>query len=163
MNALRRLLGSGTKPLFALIAALLGAGAGIYAVVSYLQDGTPDTAHSSMFICTETGKTFRHTNEIGEMQPIHSPFSGRDTGVPAEPCYWTRDGGIKSEPTWVLLNELAGKPGPTFCPDCGRLVVGHNPPAEDGHTPPPTQREYEARAAAKRATTESKPPRDDAR
>ena len=53
--------------------------------------------------------------------------SGKKTGVPAEACYWTADGGTKKNPTWVLLNELAGKPGPTFCPDCNRLVVGHNP------------------------------------
>lgn len=115
-------------------------------VVSYFKGETPDTAFSTMFICTETGKTFRHTNKIGETQPILSPYSGRKTGVPAEACYWTADGQAKKEPTWVLLNELAGKGGPTFCPDCNRLVVGHNPAPGDGVRPPPTQAEYGSRS-----------------
>jgi hypothetical protein len=90
-----------------------------------------------MFICTETGKPFEHENQIGETLPILSPHSGKKTGVPAEACYWTAEGGTKTSPTWVLLNELAGKPGPTYCPDCKRLVVGHNPQPGPGIKTPP--------------------------
>jgi len=114
-------------------------------VLAYFKGDTPDTAFSTMFICTETGKTFRHTNKIGETQPILSPFSGKNTGVPAEACYWTTDGNTKKDPTWVLLNELAGKDGPTFCPDCNRLVVGHNPAPGDFVHAPPTRDEYVSR------------------
>jgi len=44
----------------------------------------------------------------------------------------------------VLLNEATGKPGPTFCPDCGRFVVPHNPSPQMSPKPPPTKQEYEA-------------------
>lgn len=113
-----------------------------------------------MYICTETGKTFLHRNQVGESLPIHSPFSGKDTGVPAEPCYWTKDGGTKSEPTWVLVNEFIHKPGPTFCPDCGRLVIGHNPHPGPGVRPPPTREEWTARMAPQDAVQAA---RDDTR
>jgi hypothetical protein len=110
-----------------------------------VQSETPDTAFSAMYIDTENGKSFTHKIVEGESPPVLSPFSGRNTGVQAEACYWTADGKTKDEPTWVLLNESVGKPGPTFCPDCGRLVVGHNPPPMAGGKPPPTKAEYEAR------------------
>src|SRR5688572_13442876 len=77
-----------------------------------------------VFIDTKTGKTFRHTVKMGEKMPVEAPSGGK-TGVPAETCYWTKDGQAKKEPTYVLLNENANPPkkGPTFCPDCGRLVT----------------------------------------
>jgi hypothetical protein len=123
-------------------------------VLSYFKGDTPDTAFSTMFICTETGKTFRHTNKIGETQPILSPFSKKETGVPAEACYWNADGSTKKDPTWVLLNELAGKEGPTFCPDCNRLVIGHNPAPGEYVRTPPTRDEYVSRGHPNAKTDE---------
>ena len=58
--------------------------------------------------------------------------------------HWTADGQSKPTPTAVLLNESIDKPGPTFCPDCGRLVVGHNPRPAEASQPPPTAQEYAA-------------------
>lgn len=78
--------------------------------------------------------------------PVKCPDTGKETGYEAELCYWTKDGHPKDEPIPVLLNKYKGDPGPTFCPDCGRLVVYHNPLAVEGHTPPPTEEEYRARA-----------------
>jgi hypothetical protein len=95
------------------------------------------------FICSQTGKVFDHEPERGERIPVYSPYSGGNTGYPAEFCYWTADGQIKSDPTPVLLNSWIGKAGPTFCPDCGRLVVMHNPRPRPGDRPPPTREEYE--------------------
>ena len=96
-----------------------------------------------VFIDATTGKSFRHTITPGEKMPVEAP-SGERTGYLAETCYWTKDGQPKKEPTYVLLNELAKPPkkGPTFCPDCGRLVTPMNPPAFAGRKPPPTQAEY---------------------
>lgn len=95
------------------------------------------------FICSQTGKAFRHELTAGEAIPIYSPYSGSNTGYPAELCYWNADGTIKSTPTPVLLNSWIGKPGPTFCPDCGRLVVARNPYPSPNSKPPPTREEYE--------------------
>jgi hypothetical protein len=99
------------------------------------------------FICSQTGQVFKHAPQKGESIPVYSPFSGANTGYPAEFCYWTADGQIKSTPTPVLLNSWIGKSGPTFCPDCGRLVVSHNPFPSPGDKPPPTREEYERRHA----------------
>jgi hypothetical protein len=95
-----------------------------------------------LFIDATTGEGFRHELQLGETIPVMAP-SGNKTGYPAELCYWTKDGGIKSDPTPVLLNSYIGKPGPTFCPDCGRLVVPRNPRAMPGMKPPPTREEWE--------------------
>lgn len=104
------------------------------------------------FMCIETKKPFEGQMIEGEKWPVLSPFSGKKTGYPVERCYWTKDGKRKAEPSLVVLNESLGKSGDTICPDCGRLVIGHNPippeetplaestsqPAETSSTPPPT-------------------------
>lgn len=97
------------------------------------------------FVCAETGKGFYADIDVGTPIPVMSPYSHKNTGYPAELCYWTADGKVKKEPTLVLINEWLGKNEPTFCPDCGRLVVGRNPGPEPGHRPPPTRQEYDAR------------------
>jgi hypothetical protein len=131
------------------LAAVVVAG---YFLRSFFHGDTVDDAYYTTYICTETGKVFRHKNVLGETLPIYSRYSGKNTGMPAEACYWTADGHPKTDPTWVLLNEEQGKSGPTFCPDCGRLVVGHNPRPGSGVKPPPNRAEFAARAAAQRVT-----------
>lgn len=86
-----------------------------------------ETANTRIYICAETGKHFAHEFREGDSEPILSPFSGKKTAWIAETCFWTKDGKKKDTPTYVLLVERTGKPGPTICPDCGRVVVGHNP------------------------------------
>jgi len=102
-----------------------------------------------MFIDAKTGKPY--SIELKEGMPFPAPApSGGNTGYPAEKCYWTKDGKEKKDPTYVLLNRFVAKPEPTFCPDCGRLVVGHNPRPGDGVRPPPTQEEYSKRGSGNR-------------
>lgn len=105
------------------------------------------TANTRIFICSETLKSFQVNLEDldGKPIPIMSPYSKKETGYPAELCYWTADGKVKSQPTPVLLNSAIGKTEPTFCPDCGRLVIGHNPMAQEGGRVPPTKAEWENR------------------
>jgi hypothetical protein len=105
-------------------------------------DPTVVDANTPLFIDSETGQTFHVTLKVGMEIPVKSPFTGRATGYKAELCYWTKDGQPKTEPTAVLMNEDIGKPGPTFCPDCGRLVVEHNPMPGPGVRPPPTKAEW---------------------
>ena len=95
-------------------------------------------------ICSETGKVFEGSIQRGSVFPLYSPYSKRQTGYPAERCFWTADGQIKSEPTFVLVKGHLGEKGPTFCPDCGRLVLVNNPGAGGGKAPP-TQSEFLAR------------------
>ena len=115
------------------------------AVTVWRNMGSSDAAAASrerLFICAATGKPFTHKLERGQAMPVHSPHSDQDTGFPAELCFWTPDGIVKDEPTAVLLNDYAGKSGATFCPDCNRLVVGHNPQSEPGDKPPPLKDQY---------------------
>jgi hypothetical protein len=94
-----------------------------------------------MFIDANTGTPFEHELSMGEPIPVKAPSGGK-TGYPGEPCYWTREGGTKDKPTWVLVGIWKGSTEPTFCPDCGRLVVGHNPKPGPDVKPPPTKEEY---------------------
>jgi hypothetical protein len=105
-------------------------------------------ANTRTFICSETGKVFEVTIKEGMTIPIHSKYSGKDTGWPAEFCYWNADGSTRKDPTPVLLRLYKGQKDPTFCPDCGRLVVGHNPMPMAGMKPPPTEGEYAKRRGA---------------
>lgn len=100
-----------------------------------------------MYICSETGKQFQHVIKINEESPVLSPFSNKRTGYRAEKCYWSPDGKLRDYPTYVLLNEHCGKPGPTTCPECGRVVVPHNPKpvkADDNKIEIPTPRTGDA-------------------
>lgn len=107
--------------------------------------GAGKMASDRMFICSKTNKSFWHTLQKGESIPVLSKYSGEKTGYPAEMCYWNADGSIRSEGVPVLLNQYKGEPEPTFCPECGRLVMGHNPPADPSRKPPATRDEYMAR------------------
>ena len=132
----------------------------VFAVVWWLNkdtdaDDLAENSRNPWFVCTETGKPFRKELERGMRFPVESPHSGKPTGVPAELCFWTKDGQPTQDPTPVLLNESAGKTGPTFCPDCGRLVVAHNPVPLVGVKPPPTQAEYAARPRGKSARADA--------
>jgi hypothetical protein len=113
----------------------------IRALTGYSSDG--EESRNRWFVCAQTRKSFKARLEVGMSVPVMSPFSHKATGYPAELCYWKKDGTPKREPTPVLLNRLAdpNDNSPTFCPDCGRLVVAHNPPPAEGHAPP-TQEEW---------------------
>jgi hypothetical protein len=100
-------------------------------------------ARDRLFICAKSGKSFEYRLGLGDTLPVPSPHSHARSGYPAELCYWTAEGNIKSQPTAVLLNSYVGRDEPTFCPDCGRLVVGHNPVPSPGEEPPPTRAKHQ--------------------
>lgn len=114
----------------------------VWSIAHYLGP-SPAVAASThgQFICAETGKPFSLTITPGLTLPVRSPYSGKDTGYPAELCYWTKDGAIRTEPVPVLLNSYLGRRDPTFCPDCGRLVRSRNPQPVPGSAPP-TRQQY---------------------
>jgi hypothetical protein len=132
------------------IAAVLILAAGAAAIFFSMRryaggSSAASLARQRTFICEKTGKSFQYELKEGDQIPVKSPFSGEKTAYPAELCYWTREGGVKAEPTAVLLATYRNQRGPTFCSDCGRLVVGHNPPAAEGGKAPPTKEEYDRR------------------
>jgi hypothetical protein len=125
----------------ALILGLIGIFAVYHSVRSFASSPIDDT-HYRLFMDAETGKVFKAEVKIGMSMPVISPDTGKPTGYIPEECYWNADGTPKSAPTYVLLNSTLGKPGPTFCPDCGRLVLPNNP-RPYGQLPPPTREQYE--------------------
>jgi len=122
--------------------AVLAAATAAYSIFANV--GSPvDEQNTRVFVDAETLKPFK-VNLRGATIPALAP-SGKKTGYPAELCYWTADGKTKTEPTPVLLNEYKGSNAPTYCPDCGRLVVGQNPVPGPTSKPPPTAAERKAR------------------
>jgi hypothetical protein len=128
----------------ALVFGLAALVACVHAINSVRTDAI-DRTRERLFMDSQTGKTFMVELKAGMSIPVISPDTGQATGYPPEECYWNADGTTKTTPTYVILNSYLGKPGPTFCPDCGRLVVPRNPPPIPGRPPPPTRAEYEQR------------------
>jgi hypothetical protein len=146
----RDLLQTSGGQIAAIGALVLVVGIAIFAVIRGL--GPSEGAKLSrdrVFMDATTGKPFEHTLSPGDSIPVTAP-SGNKSGYPADLCYWTADGKVKEDPTPVLVNARMGKAGPTFCPDCGRLVVMHNPAPSQGSKPPPTKAEYEKRQSNRR-------------
>lgn len=113
---------------------------GIYSIIRFAGDSDAATlSRQRVFVCGETDEPFDYELRRGDTIPVLSPHSDKFTGYPAELCFWTTDGAPKDRPTAVLLNVTRGIDGPTFCPDCGRLVVGFNPRPAPGVSPPPTR------------------------
>lgn len=133
------------------VVAVVGVAGAIWAITSVFGQTEADYLTTNrIFVCSETGKGFPYEVQVGDTIPVDSPHSGKKTGYPAELCYWTKDGGTKPEATAVLMNGAVGKPGQTFCPDCGRLVVLYNPRPVAGGKPPPTKEEAEKLRSTRR-------------
>ena len=128
------------KPAGKVVAGLLVI-AGLIAAYYTVRDtfGGSASANDRVFVCSETLKSFHYTIKEGDTIPVESPFTCRKTGYPPEVCLWSKDGSIRQEPYYVLLNSTLGKRGLTFCPDCGRLVIANNPSPNMASKAPPTQ------------------------
>jgi len=130
----------------------------LFAFVSFMHSFGKSDAQSfsdaPLFIDSVTGQTFHYQLHIGDMIPVLSPFTGKNTAYPADFSWWSKDGTILQTPEPVLMNSWIGKPGPTFAPISGRLVIpGERMPAP-GSKPPPTKEEYYAELAQQNADTD---------
>ena len=141
IEKLRELLRSKAGIGIGAVVVLLGVIAAYMSLRGVMTSEASALSADRVFIDAKTGKPYELELKEGMPMPAPAP-SGGNTGYPAEKCYWTKDGKTKKDPTYVLLNRYIGKPEPTFCPDCGRLVVGHNPAPEEGRQAPPTEDEY---------------------
>ena len=146
----------------AIAAGVVGALALVWVIGSWVSSSPAERSADRVFIDAKTGERFGYTIAKGEAFPVPSPHSsGERVGYEAEPCYWTADGKIKEEPTWVLpMVKVDEKAGPTFCPECGRLVRPLNPIPTPGSKPPPTQAEYKAPRTAPGSPDTSEAPED---
>lgn len=117
---------------------VLGLALALWMIYGSLGTSRVSLSTDRVFIDATTGEPFEYTVQKGDTIPVQAP-SGDRSGYPAEPCYWTADGQVKEEPTWVLVAEYKGEAGPTFCPECGHLVTRHNPIPQPGDSPPPKQ------------------------
>jgi hypothetical protein len=112
-------------------------------VIHSMGNAAIDRTHGRLFVDSESGKTYYLAIKVGMATcPAINPDTGNPTLYMPEMCYWNADGSTKTTPTYVILNFQRGKAGPTFCPDCGRLVVANNPPP-GGQSPPPTRQEFD--------------------
>jgi hypothetical protein len=148
MPGFREFLRSRNGQIAGMVLLVIGIALGAYSVWSNVGPSTAAAiSNDRIFVDAKTGQAFHHTLSLDDRYPIKAP-SGGNTGYPAELCYWNKDGTPKKpgeEPTAVLMNSWLNKSGPTFCPECGRLVVMHNPAPEPGMRPPPTQEEMHNR------------------
>jgi hypothetical protein len=146
MSSVREFIrsGSGRQVIGLLVVVVIGFAA--YEIWAAIRPppGIAET-RDRWYVNIDTGKAFQHEISIGEAPPIVCPDTGSKTGYPAELCYWNPDGTSKDVPDKVVLNQALGKTGPTFCPVCHRLVVGHNPAPYPGRRTPPTEAEWKAR------------------
>ena len=143
MDRIRKFLQSSGGTTAVVVGIIICIGAAVWSIWNnFKQDSAVAAANSVMFVDIENGKAFPVELTPSMTYPVKSPFTGHTTGYRAEMCGWTKDGHVRKEPFYVVLNQELGKSGPTFCPDCGRLVVPHNPKAVEGRRPPPTQQEY---------------------
>ena len=134
LESLRRFLNSGAGRAVAIAVVVIGILIAAWTLKGVTTSEGEDLASKRVYIDGKTNKVLYITIGVNTKLPPDAH--------PAEACYWTKDGKPKQEPTYVLLNMYKGSDEPTFCPDCGRLVVGHNPAARAGMTPPPTKDEY---------------------
>ena len=137
MAQLRDLLDRPAAKVAVVVLALAGVVAAVLAVRNMTSSEATKLSNERTFIDAATGQPFKVSLQPNMAVPVKAP-SGQNTGYEAEECYWTSDGKIKAEPSYVLLNENVGKKGPTFCPDCKRRVLAHNPVPAPGDKPPPT-------------------------
>lgn len=140
MSGIREFLNSGAGKVVSALVCVAAIGLAAFLIYTNLGSNPAVAANQRVFMDVATGQTFGHELTIGEEIPITAP-SGQKTGYPTEACNWTKDGKPGEKIAYVVLNEMVGKTGPTFCPDCDRLVVGNNAPAVEGKRAPPTRAE----------------------
>lgn len=115
------------------VAVVIFAAAAVWAWRNLSGDTPADIAANRAFYCAETGKFYEYVIQMGDTSPYPSPYSGKKTGYRAEACYWTKDAngrwGRKEKPTLVIVAKEMDETTEekTYCPDCGREVVRHNP------------------------------------
>lgn len=121
--------GARKNKIIAIVCSVALIALAVFIVSSFLGGDSAATASETRtLVDSETAEVFEKFRiPDGKSFPYANPKTGKNTLYPAEACFWAKDGTIKEKPTWVLLNQYAGKEGQTICPDCGKPVRAHNP------------------------------------
>ncbi len=115
-------------------AVLVVAALGLLAIVAWRSFRTEETpADYRMLMDSETGELFKIKAVDLKPYPMLNSKTGQDTLYRTEVCYWGEEC-RKAGGTHVIMNELLGKEGPTYCPVCGHVMRFHNPRPPD-YTP----------------------------
>lgn len=127
--------GDRRQKIYLVVAIVLFCAAGVWAYMQMQGNAAENLSYNRVFVCAKTGKPYNYEIKAGDKQPYFSPFSDGYTGYIAEVCYWMKDANgeyvAKTKPTVVLLRKHFEPGADTFCPDCGKEVVGHNPMPPD--------------------------------
>lgn len=136
LERIRQFLTTGAGKIASIVIVVLMLGLVVYSYKSTFSNDFRIPDHFT-YIDSESNRTFEFDRSEGMKSPVKSPFTGKMTGYPASPCYWTKDGKIRKEPFWVLANRTKGVQEPTYCPDCDRLVDEQANEPYPGTEPPP--------------------------
>src|SRR5437870_13906692 len=104
LEAIRKALRTPTGMAIGVVVVLVGLGTAIYSLKGAFTSEGASLSADRVFIDAITNKPFEHELQMGDVIPVKAPSGGK-TGYPAEACYWTKDGKVKTDPTYVLLNE----------------------------------------------------------
>lgn len=119
-------MGEKIKLAVAVVALLVAGGLFVWQIFGSTID-LEDATNRIVVINAKTGEVDRRFRLPMNEAPPYATSSGEKVLYPAELCWYDKDGSVMAEPTAVLLNEYAGKPGDTLCPHCNRRVVKRNP------------------------------------
>ena len=112
------------------VVAVLAVGYAGYSIMSAF--GTPDDireANTRILRDSNTGELVAVEITLDTPPyPLKNKSTGTNTLYPTEVC-WARECGNLPEGTRVILNAWLKKDGPTYCQNCGALVVPRNPDA----------------------------------
>ena len=96
MNGVRSFLRTQAGKAVGIAVAVVFVAIAVFAIASFMKSKTPDTAFYTTYVCTETGKSFRHKNQMGETIPILSPYSGKNTQESGKPAIGLPTAGRKT-------------------------------------------------------------------
>jgi hypothetical protein len=116
---------SAKKGILVTVAVVL-VGYALYTLLGSFGDDVQKAANTQWYMDKDTKKLYDIELKEGmKPYPVKNPSTGDMTLYPTEVCY--KNECQAAGGTHVIMNELLGIPGSTYCPKCGALVVFHNP------------------------------------
>ncbi|NOX59304.1 MAG: hypothetical protein GXP29_10660 [Planctomycetes bacterium] len=110
-----------TKKRIITVTAIVLVGYAFISIWGMFGDDMQDALGTRTFMDKDSGELFQvEVKEGVKFFPAKNPSTGEMTLYPTEVCYKNECKDAGGTP--VIMNQLVGKSGPTFCPKCGALV-----------------------------------------